>query len=149
MNQEHERTVMLDGVAPEAARGALESAGDIGGVANGVPKLTPFDCYSFKAEYGLVDGNIIIHFYLPTHANTTTVDGRTEWRKYWTERFPDKLDVTAREYFEADRPRLVVKYTEELASWFFRGQGYAHMLDLGAYVQKFLGLLDEALQKSS
>lgn len=151
MNQEHEKQVTLGEVPPEEAKGALENfaGSDIGGVANGVPKLQPYDCRSFKAEYGLVDGNIVIHFYLPAHAKTDTVDARAPWMKYWMERFPDKLDVTARAYFEADRPRLVVKYTEELASWYFRGQGYAHMLDLAAYVRKFLDLLDEELHKST
>ena len=151
MNQEHERTVSLGEVAPEQAKGALQSlaGSDIGGVANGVPKLVSFECYSFRAEYGLVGDNIVVHFYLPSHAKTDTPDARKEWMAYWMERFPDKLDVTARSYFEADRPRLVVKYTEELASWYFRGQGYAHMLDPAAFVQKFLSLLDEELRKSS
>jgi hypothetical protein len=135
----------------DQAKGTLASlaGSDIGGVADAVPQLTPYDCRSFKAEYGLVDGNLIIHFFLPAHAQPDTEDARSAWLQYWTERFPDKLDVTARTYFEADSPRLVVKYTEELASWFFRGQGYAHMLDLGAYARAFLDLLDAALQSSS
>lgn len=151
MTQEHERTVTLSSVPHEEAKGALQglAGSDIGGVADGVPKLTPYDCKSFKAEHGLVDGNIVVHFYLPAHAKTDTEDARREWMKYWMERFPDKLDITARTYFEAERPRLVVKYTEELASWYFRGQGYAHLLDVGAYVKKFLDLLDEELHRST
>ena len=151
MNQVHERTVSLGTVPHEEAKNTLKelSGSDIGGVADGVPKFTPYECYSFRAEYGLVGENIIIHFFLPSHAKTDTEDARKEWMKYWMERFPSKLDITARTYFEAESPRLVVKYTEEEASWFFRGQGYAHMLDLGAYVQKFLALLDEALRSGS
>lgn len=146
-----EKQVTLGAVPDGEAKDALSTFAntDVAGVADGVPKFTHESLYSFKAEHGLVDNNIVIHFFLPEQAKTDTPEARTEWMKYWLERFPEKLDVHARQYFDAEHPRLVVKYTEEMASWYFRGKGYDYLLDAKAYVSKFLSLLDAALQQSN
>ena len=64
------------------------------------------------------------------------------------------LERVAPEHFQATQPRLVAKYTEDdgvgnsLDSWWFKAQGYGHVLDLDAYVMKFFEKMDGALDPS-
>jgi hypothetical protein len=75
-----------------------------------------------------------------------------QWRpakvqSFWIERFPVGLNEVAQDHFKATSPRLQAKYTAEINSWWFRAQGYDHLIDLDAYVLSFLEKLDERLQK--
>ena len=107
---------------------------------------------SFAAEYALIDGNIIIHFFLPVHAKAGSFDKqpmevREKWMAYWLQRFPIHLDRIARSYFEAEAPRLKAKYTEEVASWWFKADNYGHLLSIDLFVAGFFSQLDASLQR--
>ena len=109
--------------------------------------------YSFNAEHSLIEGNIVIHFFLPDQAKQylkgDNNPAEQQWMSYWLKTFPGVLDPIARRYFDAEYPRLQVKYTEEVASWWFRGQGYGNLIDSKRFVRKFLEELDAALQAQS
>lgn len=147
-NSQAERTVTLNEVPHKEAVTAIKTAPDVAvDVAQGVPKFKEYACYSFKAEHAIIDGDIVIHFFLPAHARVDTPEAEQEWMQYWLGRFADAMDRTAREYFEAEHPRLVAKYTEEMASWWFRARGFgADILDPDLFVTKFYEKLDAALR---
>jgi hypothetical protein len=94
---------------------------------------------TFTAEYAWVDQDLVMHFFLPPEKKLP------EATAYWTEHFPRCLDAEARSFFGADYPRLVAKYTTEMASWWFRAHGYGHVLDPDAFAVKFLHRLDRTL----
>jgi hypothetical protein len=112
-----------------------------------IPKFDRRELLSFTAEYTKRGDDVIIHFYLPQRASLAP-ETKAKWMEYWMKAFPAKLEPTVREYFEADYPRLVAKYTEEATSWWFKAQGFGHILDLGAYLDGLFAKLDEALQSS-
>lgn len=140
-----ERSVAFGHVDEERLHETIEkqqSQGDfsLNSVANAVPVFVPVDDYTtFRAEYTLSDDNIVVHFFLPP-------DFRGQEGDYWAIKFPRALDVTARNYFAADRPRLQAKYTPELKSWWFRAMGYGHIIDLKGFVLGFFDELDAALE---
>jgi hypothetical protein len=109
--------------------------------------------YSFNAEHSVVEGDIVIHCYVPDQAKPylkgDNNPAEQKWMSYWLKTFPQVLDPLAREYFDAEYPRLQVKYTEEVASWWFKGQGYGSLIDPKKFVHDFLVKLDVALQASS
>lgn len=124
------------------------------GLPNAVPsfKTGEGSTRSFAAEYALIDGNIIIHFFLPVHAkaesfNKQPMEAREQWMAYWLKRFPVHLDRIARSYFEAEVPRLKAKYTEEVASWWFKADSYGHLLNVDKFVAGFFEQLDASLQR--
>jgi hypothetical protein len=105
----------------------------------------------FNAEYAWVDDDLVIHFFMPPEATSSTsprVAPASTWLKWWTETFARCLDETAREFFSADYPRLVAKYTEELASWWFRAHGYGSVLVPDVFALEFLRRLDVAIDKA-
>lgn len=144
-----EKYVALGEVPPDKAKEHLGSAQayDAESVAKAVPQFTKVDFFSFKAEWALIGDDIQVKFFLPKHASVKTPEARQVWMKYWVERFPTKLDPVARRYFEAEYPRLVVKWTDEFASWWFRASSYSYLLDVGAFLQPFFEQLDEALRE--
>jgi hypothetical protein len=147
-----ERRVVLSEVPKEQAKKLLsdesESALELGDGA--IPKFTQLDGYhGFKAEYAIIRGDIVLHFFLPKHAQVNSPEARQAWMSYWLKDFPAKLDPVAQEYFEANHPRLMAKYTSEVASWWFKAQGFGEVLDVGEFVGGFLKKLDEALQVRS
>jgi hypothetical protein len=110
------------------------------GIAEAVPQFEKEQGYTtFTAEHALVDGNIVIHFFLPE-------DYRGNAQQYWTVRFPLALDGVAQAHFQATAPRLQAKYTEELRSWWFKATNYDHVVDLPRFIRKFFDALDEALE---
>ncbi len=77
-----------------------------------------------------------MHFFLPPERRLP------EANPYWLELFPACLDAGARDFFLAEYPRLMAKYTEELESWWFKACGYGHVIDPDAFAVKFLKGLD-------
>lgn len=92
---------------------------------------------TFTAEYALVEGAIVIHFFPPYDRQVT--------QQYWRSDFADVLVQIAPEYFNATAPRLVASYTEEMKSWWVRAKDFDHILALDGYVYRFLELMDVAL----
>jgi len=112
----------------------------LGSIADGIPQFTQVPFYTtFRAEYALQDDNLIVHFFLPPELNGQVGE-------YWTVRFPRALDLVARRYFSADRPRLTAKYTEELKSWWLRAMSYGHIVDFKGFVTGFFDELDHVLE---
>jgi len=145
-----EKTVTVGGVSEDAAHNSVMSQTDVwdgGALHKAVPDFKKIDFRSFKAEWALVGEDIQVKFFLPKHAVMNTPEARQSWMTYWLERFVSKLDETAQEYFKAKSPRLVVKWTEEFQSWWFRASSYGHLLDVGAFLLPFFESLDEVLQE--
>jgi hypothetical protein len=116
----------------------------IGNVPGAVVKFKKvLDYTTFDAEYSLLDGNVVVHFFMPSRSLVT--------QEYWKDRFADVLTAVAQEHFQATSPRLVAKYAEDdgaggtLNSWWFKAQGYGHLLDPDAFMVKFFDKMDTML----
>ena len=51
------------------------------------------------------------------------------------------------EYFEADKPRLTAKWTEEMKSWWLQANNFSHILDLDRFLSDFFQKLDEEIEQ--
>jgi len=116
-------------------------------IPGAVPEFEKLKYYSFIAEWALVGADIQVKFFLPKHANLNTPEARQAWMDYWLKTFTTKIDRVARAYFEAEHPRLVVKWTEEFESWWFCAKSYDHLIDVSAFLLPFFEQLDQALRQ--
>lgn len=148
-NQNEERHVVIGGTSPGEARKTATSFGmtQVKAKDPHIPEFTKGSRYSFRYEWDVIGNDIVIHFFLPKHAKTTEPRAQEEWMKYWLKRFPTKVDPVAKRHFEAGPPRLQVKYTEEVASWWFKAQGFGHLIDPGKFLEEFFDLLDASLRE--
>jgi len=139
----NERSVKVREVGEGSSQGDVRDAflADGDPIAPKPMEFTVKNYKSFRAEFSMKDRDLIVHFFLPTGISEADA---YKYRDWWLHTFPSVLDSCAQEYFEAGPPRLMAKYTEELASWWFKAQGYDHLLDPLAYLDKFLLTLDEA-----
>lgn len=156
--EQHERKIAISGVSEAQAARMLSSevglpTGTAEDVERAIPKFISWDYRSFKADFAVVNGDIIIQFYLPAWipslvGDLKKADPRVQaaWSAYWLEAFPAQLSPQAKEYFHADVPRLVAKYTEEVASWWFRAQGFGSVMNPQGLVAGFLLKFDQACQ---
>lgn len=149
-----ERQVALSGMTEQAAHQLAAGIGAQGAFTDlerAVPTFVETKTKSFIAKHTVIQNDLVIQFFLPAHAEqgVKTPEGRKAWMDYWLQTFPPKLDVTARTFFEAESPRIMAKYTEEVASWWFKAQGFGMVTDPAALVAKFLQQLDAALQARS
>ena len=108
----------------------------------------------FRAEYALQDRDITIHFFLTEKPEGGAIPGvlplwssttQQALENWWLSAFPLALSREAKEYFGAESPRIMAKYTGELASWWFKAQGYDYLLDWKGFVLGFLKKLDQSL----
>jgi hypothetical protein len=146
MLNSEERTVVLGNLSDdEATSRTLAMELGVGGVDKAVIQFKDVTEFTtFTAKYTLKDGtDAIVQFFLPKELSDTELTGST--KDYWLDKFPRALDAIAREYFQADSPRLQAKYTEEVKSWWFRAQGYGDRIDFDGFVLGFLGKLDATL----
>ena len=136
----NDRTVSLGDIDNSTAESVMRSQPEaFGNIAESVPVFVKVEDFTtFTAEYCRIDGNIVIHFFHP--------EDKEYSERYWLEVFPAALDEVAREYFNADTPRLVAKYTEELRSWWFRANSYEHVLDVDYFTRRFFEKMDQALE---
>lgn len=151
MNMSGERFVELQEVEDRGEAGRRFRAEEpLGGVERGVPVFTEVNGYTtFFAKHTWQGGNVIIQFFLPPERRETDEHFvASSQRPYWLEAFPRALSDVAQEYFQATLPRLQVKWTEELGSWWFKAQGYGHLLDPEAFLTGFYDQLDAALEAS-
>jgi hypothetical protein len=149
-NEEAERRVVIGAdISDEEAKRLLEDQSAMEISEEAIPKFTQVSTKSFKAEFAVVRGDIVLHFFLPKHAVIESPESRQAWMNYWLKTFPAKLDPVAKEYFEADYPRIMAKYTPEVASWWFKAQGFGDVLDVAEFLSKFFEKLDAALQERS
>lgn len=133
-----ERTVVLGELSHGKALGVLGNQDGtlLEDVANAIPKFKQQTYETFKAEYDFQDGVLTIHFFLPERKVT---------EHYWKNLFAEAMDTLGTEHFQATKPRLVAKYTPEMESWWFRAQGYGHIIDIDAYVLRFFEKLSERM----
>lgn len=148
-----ERTVVLGEVPPDEALRSLQlSSKDehtIEEVGRAVPVFKEVKLPEFRAQHAVVSGDLVIQFFLPVPAEELKrADAKVQqrWATYWLEAFPRQLSPVAKLYFQADKPRLVAKYTEELASWWFRARGFGDGLDPDGLAEGFYKRLAEALR---
>lgn len=136
---ENERTVTITGAGDHAKEMLTQHTG-IGGVKEAVIQFTKVNDYTtFDSEWTMIDDNIVFHFFMPASHRVT--------EPYWIEVFAAALNEVAQAHFDATLPRLQAKYTEEVKSWWFKAQGYGHILDMPAYIDKFLARLDTKLDE--
>ena len=147
-----ETVEQLDGglrsdVTGVAGNGAMNAKS----LADAIPELHKVEDYTtFLAEFGIQEGDIIIHFFLPYEAFTgddNHKEVKQEYDAYWQHRFPLILSTTAESYFDATYPRIFAEWIPELRSWYMRCRGFGKKLDPETYTLKFLEALDEALDK--
>lgn len=150
-----ERTVNLVDVSKEDAKSLHEkemsgSSVTVEAIAKAVPDFTDVDCFTtFKARYAWVGEDLVIHFFVTEELKELNEVEGPAVKAYWMQSFPLCLDNSSKRYFQADSPRLQAKYTVEMASWYFRAQGYVDRLDLDQFAVSFLEELDRDLERQS
>ena len=146
---ESDRVVSLKSLTEEQARGVLTGAEDIALSEQSIPRFTMRSYSVFRAEHAVVDGDLVMHFFLPEGVDLKKADPSLQrwWELYWLKTFPEKLDSVARSYFGAGKERLEARYTEEVASWWFRGRGFGQSLDPSALAEGFERALDSAVEE--
>lgn len=147
-------------VRAEAARIAemeREQAGGVdiplgvGGVKDAVIQFTEVNDYTtFAAEYSLVGGDIIVHFFPPAEQYELLPDGkrraRMQYLNWWRTGFAQVLDRAAQDYFRATAPILSAEYIPEMTSWWLRAGGFARRLDPAGFTERFFAHLDQQIE---
>jgi hypothetical protein len=134
----NERTVTIAGVKEDQAGSLLTEHTGIAGVKDAALDFKKINSYTtFSAEWTMNGEDMVFHFFMPKDYRVT--------EHYWLEVFAKALDAVAQRHFDATAPRLMAKYTEEVKSWWFKAQGYDHIIDKDVYVDKFLERLDAEL----
>jgi hypothetical protein len=133
-----ERTVDLRDISKDQAAAAFSGQGgtSLAAVEDSVPKFKKHSYPTFLAEYDLQGNDLVVHFFLPTRKVT---------EHYWKNLFAEALNEIGQEHFQATKPRLLARYTEELHSWWFKAQGYSHIINLDVYVTRFFEKLEERM----
>lgn len=98
---------------------------------------------NFHVEYAIVDGNFVVHFFV--HPEAIQHYRESDLQNWWQKDFAIAMSNVAQEHFKATKPRIMAKYTMETASWWFKAQGYGHLLDPMAFLHEFFGRLDETV----
>lgn len=98
---------------------------------------------NFHVEYAADDGNLVVHFFV--HPDTIRTWPEVAVESWWQNAFASTLSDVAQDYFKATVPRIMAKYTMETASWWFKAQGYGHLLDPSGFLHAFFVRLDGSL----
>lgn len=151
MSNQSERQVVLGDVDPQRADREVTGMAGMQIHAEGaqIPDFKKKSYYSFKAEWDVIHGDLVVHFYLPKQAGNAHGEPRAveKWMQYWLNRFPVHLSEEAKKAFKADYPRVFAKYTEETVSWFFKAQGFGlELLNPQAKLEQFFEQLDAVLK---
>ncbi len=124
---------------------------------------------TFTAEYGMKDGNVIIHFFLPRRegeplevtplyatpaeidesavramATAAILNSNTSIFDYWLKRFPECLEQVVREVLQMEPPQVLASYTKEVSSWWLQIKEL-QSLDPNGLVFKVFAELDKLL----
>lgn len=123
----------------------------VGNVLNAVVKFTQVEQYTtFLAEYALLDGDIVVHFFPSKEAYVKVADKyrvQEEALLYWQRTFPQVLSPVAEAYFHATLPVISAQYIPEMTSWYFRAGGFARRMQPDEFILKFFERLDDALDR--
>lgn len=98
---------------------------------------------TFKVDYAIVDGDLVFHFYV-----TPEIQKLKNPEQYWLQTFPAVIDPVAREFFQAEFPKLKAAYTPEKASWWMRAFTFGMVLEPHKLAHNFFDKLDEALDSA-
>lgn len=114
---------------------------EIGGVA--VVYFTEHGAATaFKAEYTILDNDIVFHFFPPEQLAAWLP---VQQVSYWKEWFPHHLEQIACDHFGTTDPsRLKAAYAEELVSWWLRAYK-CNVLNPELFAIQFLHKLHEAM----
>lgn len=140
----NERFVQVREVEEGKAPIAFQGEGDME-----VPKALEFKVVErryFRAEHTMDGSNIVIHFFVSAAMKESWTT--TQIEHWWLKEFATKLSDAAQEYFQATVPRIMAKYTAEVASWWFKAQGYDYLLDYEEFLRAFYERLDETLNSA-
>ena len=136
---EAEKTVVLKNDMDNSQAGAalaVQGGTDLSALKKSIPQFQKVEFDTFKAEYSLDGKNIVVHFFLPQRKVT---------EHYWKHLFAQVLNDVGQGHFQATMPRLVAKYTAELHSWWFKAQGYDHILDVESFMATFFEKMNAGL----
>jgi hypothetical protein len=136
-----ERTVQVSQVDKGNAATAFSGTGDM--LLPAVLSFVSTGYRYFLEEHALVERDLVVHFFTTEQQQKTwDVNALEQW---WLNTFACTLSAVACDYFQAGPPRIMAKYTKEVASWWFKAQGFDHLLDLSAFLHVFFERLDETL----
>lgn len=144
---EQEKTVVLSEVSNEQANQLMQDGPRaIKGLSKAVPEFKKIEDFTtFRAEYAMIGPDLVMHFYgTPEHPNTDNPNDVWYWQTY----FPNCLEEAGGAHFQASRPRVIAKYTEEMRSWFLKAQRYDHLTNIDAFVKVFCAKLDHVLEEA-
>lgn len=120
---------------------------EMSGVGEAVPEFTQVtDFDTFDAEWSVQGNDIVLHFFFCKDRE----DIVKRRGGYWTTIFPQALNDSAIEYFQAEAPRVFAEYVPEVSSWYFRARGFATLNPekfVGDYLEKLDALLDSRIEK--
>jgi hypothetical protein len=152
LNTSEERTVVIrdhmkDDEAKDGMRGAIDSTKAFLNIPDCVPKFVQWQGRAMDAEFTIQGSDIIFHFFhkdMPGDKPVREAVIRPESMTVpkWQEAFPTLLDESARNYFRAEYPRLMARFTGELQSWWLKAQGFGLALAPAALAEGYLELLD-------
>lgn len=121
----------------------------VANVVDAVVKFTKVEEYTtFLAEYAMMDGDIVVHFFPPQEQYVKVAEGYKMLDEHllrWQRAFPQVLSPVAEKYFAATYPVLVAQYVTEMTSWYFKAGGFARRLDPESFVLRFFAQLDQVL----
>ena len=141
MQATNERFVYVQDMSPENMPEAFTGTGPLE-----VPKpleFAPVVMRYFRAEHAQVDNDLVVHLFVSESVQQKWTPSQIQ--NWWLNDFATAMSDTAEDYFGTTSPRLVAKYTEEVASWWLTAQGCGHVLDPDAYLRAFYAQLDETL----
>lgn len=114
--------------------------------------FTKFTDYTtFQGEFAISEGDLIFHFDRTPEIRALPQGPRDV---YWQKTFAIALDRVAQEVFQAGPPELQGQFIDEpdlgiVQSWWFRANGFGHILEPHKKIYAFLDALDAALDDAS
>lgn len=143
-----ETAAVFSAARAQAGRDEPELIGNVLDAALKYKKVENFT--TFLAEYTLLDGNIVVHFFPPKEAWEGSLHNgqprvSAEFMRGWKRTFPAILSPLAESYFKATMPVLQATYVGEMHSWWFRAGGFANGMDPDGLILAFFAQLDAAL----
>ncbi len=123
---------------------------DIQGVA-ALAFIPVKDYTTFEAEFAITEGDLVYHF--NRTPEVMALHGMAR-ENYWKTTFATHLERVAKKYFEADYPRISAQFIHEPSlgiteSWWFRAEGFGHLLDPHKKAYGFLDALDASIEAAA
>ena len=143
MSNSNERSVKVASVDEVDSKAAVGAGVDHGTVSWEPMKFEQETHSHFHVEYALAGDDFVVHFFVHPDALKYWSEGDLE--RWWQNDFATTLSNVAQQYFKATQPRIQAKYTVETASWWFKAQGYGHLLAPLDFLRAFFVLLDGSL----